>query len=100
MGHTRGTTGKFKYQDGQYIGRHGMRLLKRTRTDKHRRWHGWFKCRCGTIKELDISKVAVGMTTSCGCRQRAARKESGRKNIAKLQKANRDRAILRECLFG
>ena len=56
------------YNNGDRIGPHKIELIERTFVDKHRKWHGKFKCpKCGSVFETIISNVAKGNTSSCGC---------------------------------
>lgn len=45
-----------------------MRILEERNTDN--RLVGWFKCDCGNEKSIQLSSVAKGATTSCGCYHR------------------------------
>lgn len=42
-----------------------LRLIRVTRTDRYTM--GLFECACGTLKELEISRVESGSPLSCGC---------------------------------
>lgn len=76
-----------KYNPGDVVGSFGMVLLERTRKDHLGKWLGLFSCGrqgCDGRKEAQLCDVASDHTTSCGCRQLAARRENGRKSIAKI----------------
>jgi hypothetical protein len=47
--------------------------------DKHTLWR--CKCSCGRITNVTTSRLNYGWTTSCGCRQREASGENGKKNL-------------------
>lgn len=67
--------GHFTYKEGDVLGLHNMKLLKRTTRTKRGRWKGVFQCTysdcvywdiCNKLYEVEISLVVSGRRYKCG----------------------------------
>jgi len=84
----------FENMEGKVFGR--WTIIKDYRDDNSLR-HTIAECECGTIKEINITNLKSGDSTSCGCyrdektKQRCGRNHSGWNGTSELRKFLRDK---------